>query len=426
MIAPKTVAEGENFYINFLSRNLDVGTEVGVQLSKLFMSTKLRDVKFESLVFENIKFGAKNSKNLIVTFYRETKQGKKCSTKTFEVKADKQNNNVFIQLDKPIYKPGDTIQFRVLVADRHLIPIRINNIEVLINDPYDRTITKYTDLSNNNNFGVFENNFTMTSEVALGDWKIKVKYQNSTASKIIPVQEYVIPLFKPYIEIETKHVLVDQPFHMNMYGKYSFGDLVKGSANLIIQSMENNITLYNKTFRIETTHKEEIYLGSAIDSTVDSTMPIKATLIFTESESNLSFKKTMKLYVHPDKNPRVDVISAETFFPGHNYAIKMNLFSWTNEPLVNKRKSVDVRWEFHDQNRNSHSDQIYLAATESVKILEIPVPMNVTKFEYKVKFDNFQFTKKVALGTLNKLENSLKVSYTYNRLVLNINFTCQH
>lgn len=43
--------------------------------------------------------------------------------------------NVFIQTSKGLYKPGDLIQFRVIILNEHLKPIKLNEpvkVEILV------------------------------------------------------------------------------------------------------------------------------------------------------------------------------------------------------------------------------------------------------------------------------------------------------
>lgn len=40
--------------------------------------------------------------------------------------------STFIQTDKAMYKPGDKVQFRVIVVDRDLNPAKIKNMDIFI------------------------------------------------------------------------------------------------------------------------------------------------------------------------------------------------------------------------------------------------------------------------------------------------------
>lgn len=49
------------------------------------------------------------------------------------------NASIFIQSDKAIYKPGDTVKFRILILDMHLKPMpdfELVNIFVLVSEQY--------------------------------------------------------------------------------------------------------------------------------------------------------------------------------------------------------------------------------------------------------------------------------------------------
>lgn len=82
--------------------------------------TKLVELPVEDLAVNNIfKFTAEGVEGMIF--------------KNFTIlNVESKNCSVFIQSDKAIYKPGETIKFRILVLDFNLKPFELEDIELKV------------------------------------------------------------------------------------------------------------------------------------------------------------------------------------------------------------------------------------------------------------------------------------------------------
>lgn len=82
--------------------------------------TKLVELPVEDLAVNNIfKFTAEGVAGMIF--------------KNFTIlNVESKNCSVFIQSDKAIYKPGETIKFRILVLDFNLKPFELEDIELKV------------------------------------------------------------------------------------------------------------------------------------------------------------------------------------------------------------------------------------------------------------------------------------------------------
>uniref|UniRef100_A0A182T997 TEP1-F n=1 Tax=Anopheles maculatus TaxID=74869 RepID=A0A182T997_9DIPT len=81
--------------------------------------------------------------------------------------------SVFVQTDKSIYKPGDTVRFRVLVLDPNTKPLpKADSISVHINDAKANRIKQWKEGKLVK--GVFESELTLSTAPVLGAWTINV------------------------------------------------------------------------------------------------------------------------------------------------------------------------------------------------------------------------------------------------------------
>lgn len=101
---------------------------------------------------------------------------------TFQELVDLEYHNkgesIFIQLDKPLYKPGDIIRFRIIVVDVDIRPAaNIKTVDVSLFDAEKNTIMKWSNSTLGK--GVFESWFQIASTPTHGTWKLVTQAGNS-------------------------------------------------------------------------------------------------------------------------------------------------------------------------------------------------------------------------------------------------------
>ncbi|XP_052896680.1 thioester-containing protein 1 allele S3-like [Anopheles moucheti] len=133
-----------------------------------------------------------------------------------------------IQIDKPVYKPGDTVKFRVIVLDSELKPpARVKSIQVTIRDPQTNEIRKWSTPY----AGVFEGDLQIASTPTLGTWLISALVDEEVvASKTFKVKEYVLSSFDVEVIPSVVPLEKDQGLTLTIDANYHFGKPVKGIA----------------------------------------------------------------------------------------------------------------------------------------------------------------------------------------------------
>uniref|UniRef100_A0A182NVA6 TEP1-F n=1 Tax=Anopheles dirus TaxID=7168 RepID=A0A182NVA6_9DIPT len=97
-----------------------------------------------------------------------------------------------IQFDKPVYKPDDMVQFRVIVLDTKLKPpVHVKFVHVSIFDSQKNLVKTWNAAQLLT--GVYDGHFQIPSSPMLGIWNIDVKIENvQIVSKSFEVKEYVL------------------------------------------------------------------------------------------------------------------------------------------------------------------------------------------------------------------------------------------
>lgn len=138
---------------------------------------------------------------------------------------------MFIQTDKAVYKPGDKVQFRVLVVNSETKPVVPTNVQIFISDADSNRIKQYENVEIEK--GVYKDEFQLSDEPVLGNWKIEVKVDNGERNEVVyfSVDEYVLPVFDVTINTKSK-ITVDNDIVVTYSAKYTYGKEADGTAEI--------------------------------------------------------------------------------------------------------------------------------------------------------------------------------------------------
>ena len=137
---------------------------------------------------------------------------------------------LFIETDKPIYKPGQTIQGRVVMVNNGLQPLQ-GDVELSITDA--KGIKIYKEMLKTNDFGVAPFKLPLASELNYGTWKATAKSGTSIQTSIdIQVDKYVLPSFEVKLNLAKEWYLVDEKMTGVIESKFFFGKPVQGVAEI--------------------------------------------------------------------------------------------------------------------------------------------------------------------------------------------------
>ncbi|NXD07159.1 A2MG protein, partial [Nothocercus nigrocapillus] len=127
---------------------------------------------------------------------------------------------VFVQTDKPIYKPGQTVLFRIVSLDENFHPL--NEVDPKKNRVYQWTKAELKG-------GLIQMFFNLTSEPIQGTYTVVV--QKASGKKIqhpFSVEEYVLPKFEVTVKMPRMITILDEKLMVTVCGLYTFGKPVPG------------------------------------------------------------------------------------------------------------------------------------------------------------------------------------------------------
>ncbi|OWK54562.1 Ovostatin, partial [Lonchura striata] len=140
---------------------------------------------------------------------------------------------VFVQTDKPIYKPGQTVRFRVVALDLNFKPVQEKYPLIAIQDPRGNRILQWQNVKSEMNIVQLE--FPLTEEPILGNYKIIVaKKSGARTNHSFHVEEYVLPKFDVTVTAPGSLTILDSEFTVKVCGLYTYGQPIEGKVKLSV------------------------------------------------------------------------------------------------------------------------------------------------------------------------------------------------
>ncbi|XP_007661640.1 ovostatin homolog 2 [Ornithorhynchus anatinus] len=137
----------------------------------------------------------------------------------------------FVQSDKPIYKPGQNVMFRIVTLDNNLKPVNESYPLVTIQDPDGNRIFQWLQVKPLTPIAEFS--IQLISEPILGTYTITVrKNSEETVSHRFTVEEYVLPKYEVQLHSPKTISVEDQTFQVDVCAKYTYAQPVQGKAKI--------------------------------------------------------------------------------------------------------------------------------------------------------------------------------------------------
>ncbi|XP_049977984.1 pregnancy zone protein-like [Alexandromys fortis] len=154
-------------------------------------------------------------------------------TRTRPMQIRKAENIVFVQTDKPIYKPGQTVKFRVVSVDTSFHPLNETFPVIYIENPQRKRIFQWlnTDLQK----GLHQLSFPLSAEPALGTYKVVVQKDSGKKTEhSFEVNEYVLPKFEVKVKLPKIISFLEEEFEVSACGLYTYGKPVPGLVTMSV------------------------------------------------------------------------------------------------------------------------------------------------------------------------------------------------
>ncbi|MCL7411264.1 MAG: MG2 domain-containing protein [Methanosarcinaceae archaeon] len=285
-------------------------------------------------------------------------------------------NPIFIETDKPIYKPGQIIHGRMLIVNNNLVPVE-QDLTIEITDAKGIKVFKENMISNE--YGVASFDLPLATELNLGTWKVKATSDSTTSVVDIRVEKYVLPKFKAEVTTPKDWFLVSDSITGAVSAEYFFGKVVEGTVDI-------------KASRYVGTWEEYATFNSALDDgSVEFELPpieyVAGTygaggqgslmLNVTVTDTGNHSETATKLLKISDSPVVLQLIPESSIIkPG----MPLQVLVVTKDPDGNPVDAdISMQTMFQDENYLETTEDITVDTTNGVALVSLDVPENVTK-----------------------------------------------
>ena len=132
---------------------------------------------------------------------------------------------LFVETDRPIYKPGQTVHIRLMTLDALLKPWQ-SAATIEVQDAKGIKVFKKEVVTDD--YGMVTVNLPLSTEPNLGVWKLTALAADQKTQLDVRVEEYVLPKYEATVDTERDWLLAGDPISGTVSGEYSFGKPVVG------------------------------------------------------------------------------------------------------------------------------------------------------------------------------------------------------
>ncbi|KAI7790049.1 alpha-2-macroglobulin-1 [Triplophysa rosa] len=138
------------------------------------------------------------------------------------------NPLTFIQTDKPIYNPGQTVHFRVVTMDKNFIPLELQYSTVVLEDSQRNRIGQWTNISSTR--WILQRSYDLNPEAREGTYTLKAYIGERETTFYFSVKKYVLPKFEVTVKAPETVSVADEKMTIRVCGQYTYGKPVAGKS----------------------------------------------------------------------------------------------------------------------------------------------------------------------------------------------------
>ncbi|MCD4844734.1 MAG: alpha-2-macroglobulin, partial [Methanosarcinales archaeon] len=280
---------------------------------------------------------------------------------------------LFLETDKPIYKPGQTIHGRVLSLNNKMIPIQGECI-IEISDAKGIKIFKET--LSTNEYGVASFDMPLANELNLGTWKATASMGESTTQLDLRIEKYVLPKFEVNVSTPKDWFLVDEKITGKVDAAYFFGKPVEGQVTITASryvGIWEEYATYDADLEegsIEFDLPEAGYVSGTHGAGGMGSLMLNISVTDTGDHT----ETTTTLLKIADSSTVLQLIPESSLVkPGMPFNILIVTETPDGEPL-DKEVEVEIEIDFIDEDYNSNTETKTVNTANGVALVTFQVP----------------------------------------------------
>ncbi|XP_051718030.1 alpha-2-macroglobulin-like isoform X2 [Ctenopharyngodon idella] len=251
----------------------------------------------------------------------------------------------FIQTDKPIYIPGQTVNFRVVTMDTNFAPLDQQYSTVILEDSRGNQIGQWTNVSSTR--WILQRSYELNPEARQGMYKLKAFISDRMISHNFEVKKYVLPKFEVTVKSPNKVSVEEEELIIEVCGKYTYGQPVPGKSwvkvcrnNLPYRTRHTNPVCLEETIEIKKTGcaihtlDASVFFNATLNGRLDNSLRVEAMVTEEGTEITMTKSESVSLTFKIGKVKFTDL--PKTYEHGSVIEGKIKLTNFKGAPIQNK------------------------------------------------------------------------------------------
>ncbi|RWS20589.1 CD109 antigen-like protein, partial [Leptotrombidium deliense] len=329
---------------------------------------------------------------------------------TTDLHLESKITHVFIQTDKAMYKPSQTVMFRTVVVDEKLKPIRNQSV-----DP-NGNIIRNTNLKTKSS-GIIAQELKLSDQPNLGDWTIIVDVNSTKKEKKFTVAEYVLPDFSVNIEPPSYVLRNSTNFVVTVKAQYTYGKPVKGDMNLTITDRYptyiNGKSEKRKLFTVQSKINGEKdveiqtnHLFVDKHSLWRTAFDIQASVV--DELTKKKYNNTHQLTV-VEKKYKIKLLKTKKFKIGFDYINYVQVTYADDKPIENSNKPLKIKYGFgwNADHRSRVFETVPVNGIAKIVLSTEYTPQSTTPEPTPIYYDEFGHHRRIVRPYPHYEENTV-------------------
>ncbi|XP_073673660.1 alpha-2-macroglobulin-like [Garra rufa] len=252
----------------------------------------------------------------------------------------------FIQTDKPIYIPGQTVNFRVVTTDTNFAPLDQQYGSVILEDSQDNRIGQWTNVSSTR--WILQRSYELNPEARPGMYTLKAYIGERMISHDFEVKKYVLPKFEVTVKSPDKVSVDEEQLLIEVCGKYTYGQPVPGKSwvkvcrNVVAyhHARDSKSLCLEETIEIQKTgcaiHTLDVsaFLNSTLKYSLQNSLRVEVMITEEGTEITMTKSKSVSLTYETGKVTLTDL--PKTYEHGSVIEGKIKVSNFKDAPIQNK------------------------------------------------------------------------------------------
>ncbi|XP_067310949.1 alpha-2-macroglobulin-P-like [Pseudorasbora parva] len=252
----------------------------------------------------------------------------------------------FIQTDKPIYNPGQTVNFRVVTMDAKLVPLDQMYNLVAVEDNRNNRIGQWTNVSSTG--WILQLSHKLNPEAQIGMYTITAFIGDRMISHVFEVKKYVLPKFDVTVNTPQTYSVAAVGLKVEACAKYTYGQPVPGQVLVeVCREPFSYVAVpgvtrrcLNKTAQMNATGcavlvvDTSVFFGNALENYMQDTLLVNVTV--TEEGTDVVVSKSAMVSITFEVGKVAFVDLPDYFEPGLTINGKISVSRFDGTPIASK------------------------------------------------------------------------------------------